>query len=188
MEGYPLQIITKNEKTKSFELNEEALASVLLSDEVADKHVSVLAVAGAFRKGKSFLLNFFLQYCAHKGWQSSNDWLGDKTCPLQGFKWSRSHQRETSGILIWSKPFIMKTPSGEQVNILRVRMMVSSMRQSRDVSMGRELRAYRSVRAHGAKRETARIHGRVSNPRSFCPKQRPDTKHRPQTTRPRWLY
>ena len=35
---------------------------ILLSDEVRDKKVVVLSVAGAFRKGKSFLLDFLLRY------------------------------------------------------------------------------------------------------------------------------
>lgn len=35
---------------------------ILLSDDVRDKKVVVLSVAGAFRKGKSFLLDFLLRY------------------------------------------------------------------------------------------------------------------------------
>ena len=46
----------------SFELDEEALESILLDPRVRDKKVVVLTVAGAFRKGKSFLLDFFLRY------------------------------------------------------------------------------------------------------------------------------
>ena len=34
----------------------------MLSDEVKDKKVVVVSVAGAFRKGKSFLLDFFIRY------------------------------------------------------------------------------------------------------------------------------
>ena len=33
-----------------------------MSDEVRDKKVVILSVAGAFRKGKSFLLDFLLRY------------------------------------------------------------------------------------------------------------------------------
>lgn len=35
---------------------------ILLSEEVKDKKVVVISVAGAFRKGKSFLLDFILRY------------------------------------------------------------------------------------------------------------------------------
>ena len=45
-----------------FELDEEALQQVLLSDEVREKKVVVVSIAGAFRKGKSFMLDFFLRY------------------------------------------------------------------------------------------------------------------------------
>ena len=46
----------------TFELDTDALEKVLLDREVANKKVVVVSVAGAFRKGKSFLLDFFLRY------------------------------------------------------------------------------------------------------------------------------
>ena len=46
----------------TFELNQEALESILLQPGVCNKKVAVVSVAGAFRKGKSFLLDFFLRY------------------------------------------------------------------------------------------------------------------------------
>lgn len=45
-----------------FELNTEALEEILLGEDVRDKPVVVVSVAGAFRKGKSFLLDFLLRY------------------------------------------------------------------------------------------------------------------------------
>jgi hypothetical protein len=61
MGGRPVQIVvSKNDH--SFELDEDALAEVLLQDHVRDKNVVIVSVAGAFRKGKSFLLDFFLRY------------------------------------------------------------------------------------------------------------------------------
>ena len=54
--------ILKTKDDHSFELDEEALESVLLQPEIKNKKVAVVCVAGAFRKGKSFLLNFFLRY------------------------------------------------------------------------------------------------------------------------------
>ena len=57
----PIQIVhAKSDHT--FELDIDSLENVLLSDEVRDKKVVVLSVAGAFRKGKSFLLDFFIRY------------------------------------------------------------------------------------------------------------------------------
>ena len=57
----PIQIVlAKSDHT--FELDVDSLESILLSDEIKDKKVVVLSVAGAFRKGKSFLLDFFIRY------------------------------------------------------------------------------------------------------------------------------
>jgi atlastin len=46
----------------TFTLNEKALQKILMQESVKDKPVVILAVAGAFRKGKSFILNFFIRY------------------------------------------------------------------------------------------------------------------------------
>lgn len=50
----------------TFDLDMEALKEVLLSDEVKNRKVVVLSVAGAFRKGKSFLLDYLLRYLNNK--------------------------------------------------------------------------------------------------------------------------
>lgn len=53
-------IVTAEDHT--FELNEDVLNEILLRNDIKDKKVVVVSVAGAFRKGKSFLLNFMLRY------------------------------------------------------------------------------------------------------------------------------
>lgn len=62
----PVQIVTVCKEDHSFALDTEALAKVLLAPQVRDKNVVVLSVAGAFRKGKSFLLDFMLRYMYRK--------------------------------------------------------------------------------------------------------------------------
>ena len=57
----PIQIVLAKED-HTFELDTNSLEDILLSDEVKDKKVVVVSVAGAFRKGKSFLLDFFIRY------------------------------------------------------------------------------------------------------------------------------
>ena len=69
MGARPVQIVITDEEEHSFTLNEELLEEVLISDErIRDKKVVVISVAGAFRKGKSFLLDFFLRYLDRKVW------------------------------------------------------------------------------------------------------------------------
>lgn len=57
-------VITNEDHT--FTLDEEALKQVLLKDEIKDRYIVVVSVAGAFRHGKSFLLDFFLRYMNSK--------------------------------------------------------------------------------------------------------------------------
>lgn len=60
-EGKALQIVTTGEE-HTFLLDEDLLTEVLLQDHLKDRFIVVVSVAGAFRKGKSFLLDFFLRY------------------------------------------------------------------------------------------------------------------------------
>ncbi|XP_069673514.1 atlastin isoform X2 [Periplaneta americana] len=114
MGGRPVQIVvSRNDHT--FELDEEALASILLQDHVKDKNVVVVSVAGAFRKGKSFLLDFFLRYMVTQG---ISEWVGNEDEPLEGFSWRGGSERDTTGILIWSEVFIADLPNGEQVAVI----------------------------------------------------------------------
>lgn len=55
-----IQIVAPVNHSFNLELNE--LKQILEVDNIKNRHVVVVSVAGAFRKGKSFLLNFFLKY------------------------------------------------------------------------------------------------------------------------------
>lgn len=63
--GHPIQVVLAH-PDHTFELDEEALSEILLQDDIKDRSVVVVSVAGAFRKGKSFLLDFFLRYMDSK--------------------------------------------------------------------------------------------------------------------------
>lgn len=56
----PIQLLAV-EDDHTFTLNDEDLTKLLLREDVKDLEVVVVSVAGAFRKGKSFLLDFFLK-------------------------------------------------------------------------------------------------------------------------------
>ncbi len=74
-----------------------------------------LISVGAFRRGKSFLLDFLLRFLGHDG---SEEWLGGDEDPLEGFHWRGGSERDTIGILLWSKVFLVKTPTNKEVAVL----------------------------------------------------------------------
>uniref|UniRef100_A0A6Q2Z8R0 GB1/RHD3-type G domain-containing protein n=1 Tax=Esox lucius TaxID=8010 RepID=A0A6Q2Z8R0_ESOLU len=114
----PVQIVTVCKEDHSFALDTEALEGVLLAPEIRDKHVVVLSVAGAFRKGKSFILDFMLRYMYRKVSAALSDWAGDDNEPLTGFKWRGGSEPETTGIQVWSQVFLVKKKNGTEVAVL----------------------------------------------------------------------
>lgn len=119
--GVPLQIIcivNKEEDGKSIhelKLIRENLEKIVLHPDVKDRFVVIVSIAGAFRKGKSFLLGFLLKYLETQphDW----NWLG-KDDKIEGFEWRSGTEGVTTGIQIWSKPFILEDKSGKEVAIL----------------------------------------------------------------------
>ncbi|KAL3218816.1 hypothetical protein MRX96_031353 [Rhipicephalus microplus] len=103
MGGEPVQIL-RVEDGKSIVFNERVLKEVLLAARVKDRPVVVVSIAGAYRQGKSFLLNFLLTYLRNNGRPS---WIEDKTTPLSGFNWRPGSTRETTGILLWNEVFLL---------------------------------------------------------------------------------
>uniref|UniRef100_A0A8C6KCB9 Atlastin 3 n=1 Tax=Nothobranchius furzeri TaxID=105023 RepID=A0A8C6KCB9_NOTFU len=112
----PVQIVEVSKNDHSFTLNTEALAEILLAPEVREKHVVVLSVAGAFRKGKSFLLDFMIRYMHRK--VSQNNWLGQEDEPLTGFSWRGGSEPETNGIQLWSEVFPVQRSDGTEVAVV----------------------------------------------------------------------
>ena len=146
--GKPVQVISIDENENTFSLNEENL-SLVLSRIPAKMKLSVVSVVGAFRTGKSFLLDFFLKYLRYpqnkmgeEAWnnlftsktkldgnsnlnEDSNNNLHpdnfDEKESSNGFSWKSGTERNTLGIWFWSVPFIRKLKStGESVAVLLV--------------------------------------------------------------------
>ncbi|KYO18401.1 atlastin-2 isoform X2 [Alligator mississippiensis] len=111
----PIQIVLAHEDDHNFELDEEALENILLQEHIKDLNIVVVSVAGAFRKGKSFLLDFMLRYMYNR---NSACWIGGSNEPLTGFTWRGGCERETTGIQIWSEVFIIDKPNGTKVAVL----------------------------------------------------------------------
>ncbi|EMP36573.1 Atlastin-2 [Chelonia mydas] len=76
----PIQIVLAHEDDHNFELDEEALENILLQEHIKDLNIVVVSVAGAFRKGKSFLLDFMLRYMYNK--RLCQIWTGGPTIPV----------------------------------------------------------------------------------------------------------
>ncbi|XP_022821572.1 atlastin-2-like [Spodoptera litura] len=115
-----VQVVKLGEGAQRYELDEEALRRVLLRQDVRGLPVVVVSVAGAYRGGKSFILDFFLRYLkASRYSQQNGAWLGNEDEPLQGFHWRGGSERNTTGIHLWSEPIITTLEAtGEKVAVL----------------------------------------------------------------------
>lgn len=66
-----IQVVkVSQEPGRRYELDEESLARVLLRPDVRNLPVVVVSVAGAYRGGKSFILDFFLRYLKAPVWRN----------------------------------------------------------------------------------------------------------------------
>ena len=111
--GIPIIIPDKEEK--NYQLDTEAFSKLISDNGVENLPVVLLSVAGAFRKGKSFLLNLFVRYLSSK---DKENWLGDEDEPLVGFRWRGGCDRETTGIILWSEIFKIKRDDGSEVAVM----------------------------------------------------------------------
>ncbi|CAJ0570230.1 unnamed protein product, partial [Mesorhabditis spiculigera] len=118
----------KAETVRIFQINDDhsyafkkrTLKTVLLDERYADKKISVISIAGAFRMGKSFLLNFLVRYLKAmelNGGAKNDGWLEADT-KLDVFSWRGGEERHTDGIMICRWPFIVKNSKGEEVVVL----------------------------------------------------------------------
>ena len=58
-----------------------------------------------------------LTFVPLQGLEGSDDWMGTENESLTGFSWRGGSDRETTGILMWSRPFIATVPeTGEEVS------------------------------------------------------------------------
>jgi len=136
--GEAIKIIDINAEGDSFVLNEEKLRQVL-QKVPKDLKLNVISVVGAFRTGKSFILDLFLRYLRSdpaesfeeepdEKWmyrggklEGNNNTTKDSKGDIEGgFGWRSGRERCTTGIWIWSEHFIRELPDskGEKVAVL----------------------------------------------------------------------
>ncbi|PAA49900.1 hypothetical protein BOX15_Mlig034242g1 [Macrostomum lignano] len=120
--GRPLPLVVSvKERTETgprFELDAEVLKQMMDLDKLSSAKVAVISVTGAFRTGKSFLLNFFLRYLRALSRGDTRDWILSEDQLDDGFHWRSGIERDTTGILIWSEPFFIRKPDGQEVAVL----------------------------------------------------------------------
>ncbi|XP_044264936.1 atlastin-like [Tribolium madens] len=115
-----VQIInTDRNENNSIRLNVNALESILLRPEIRNQKICVISIAGTFRQGKSFLLNFFLRYLKLRHGTSpidpNSDWLDPiHGSHLSGFSWEHGSSAHTNGILMWPEVFTIHKPSSNE--------------------------------------------------------------------------
>lgn len=115
-------------------LHEEKLKNIL--DKVPEgMKVGIVSVVGAFRMGKSFLLDCMLHYLHFMADDPKADWTDDDDSSNKersylegssslrsssGFSWRSGAERQTTGIWMWSEIFVRKNPknASEKVAIL----------------------------------------------------------------------
>ncbi|EDQ90984.1 uncharacterized protein MONBRDRAFT_20202 [Monosiga brevicollis MX1] len=115
-EARPIQIVDFDSSSSTFVLNDAAVTAVLEASAVQDLPVAVVSLAGPFRTGKSFMLNFFLRYLEDPvNWQ-----LKHSDVVEGGFRWRHGVERDTTGVWMWNKPFVRKLPSGREIAIVLI--------------------------------------------------------------------
>ena len=68
---------------------------MVTNHDVAASKIGFFWTTGAFRRGKSFLLDFMLRYL---GAGASDGWMGEnEDAPLDGFHWRGGADRDTTG-------------------------------------------------------------------------------------------
>lgn len=136
--GVALQIVTLDKAENRIEVNERSL-DILDANirALRAERVALVSVMGAYRGGKSFILDLFLRYLRHEdvvsgespppppresGQAFSAQWLlhgGDYLEGIrgEGFKTKGGMETCTEGVWIWSRPFL-RLRGGRRVAVL----------------------------------------------------------------------
>ena len=62
MLAHPVQLLNINGNDGKLQFNQNTVNDLFMNPKVIDRKVVVFSIVGAFRKGKSFLLNYVLRY------------------------------------------------------------------------------------------------------------------------------
>ncbi|CAG9802094.1 unnamed protein product [Chironomus riparius] len=129
--GKPITVM-KFSDTGEVVVDNEEVDKIFNHPEIEDRKIVILSLIGAFRGGKSFLLNYCLRFL-YANYSSINDpkiadgeflfekdknWMGICDEALKGFSWRSGIKRDTVGIIIWSDVFLHTIDkTGEKIAI-----------------------------------------------------------------------
>ncbi|XP_076803853.1 atlastin-1-like [Clavelina lepadiformis] len=103
-------------KDGSYEFDELAAWKIFNHEDVKNNPVLIISITGAMRKGKSFLLNLLIIFLES---EMDNRCFSDDTKEIpQIFPWKKGQDRVTSGIWIWSKPYMITGQDDKKVAVL----------------------------------------------------------------------
>lgn len=60
--AHPVQLLNVNGNDGELQFNQNTVQDLFMNPKLIDRNVVVFSIVGAFRKGKSFLLNYVLRY------------------------------------------------------------------------------------------------------------------------------
>ncbi|RWS22404.1 Atlastin-1 family protein-like protein [Leptotrombidium deliense] len=92
-----------------YEMNLPAIYAIL--DKIGERRLAVYSMNGEQRTGRSFLLNFFVRYL------NAQQILNTQNVQ-QYFAWNGGNKKVTSGIYLWSEPFFIRKPDGNEIGLL----------------------------------------------------------------------
>jgi len=126
--GRPVHILRFDEANKAIDDYSSELNKIFLHPDVLERKIVVFSIIGAFRRGKSFFLDYCLRFM-YANYPSINNlnnqisenssWIGPEDEPLIGFSWRSGTQRDTTGIIMWSDVFLhTRETTGEKIAII----------------------------------------------------------------------
>ncbi|KAL7018729.1 hypothetical protein ACKWTF_010884 [Chironomus riparius] len=126
--GKPLNILDVTDDNQ-FIVETEAITKIFENSDLKRRKVVAVSIVGIFRKGKSFLLNYFLRYL-YANFKSVNypdnplnntsNWIGKNNQKLSGFQWKASTDGVTNGIIMWSDVFLCDKSTGDKLAIVLI--------------------------------------------------------------------
>ncbi|XP_076805795.1 uncharacterized protein LOC143449463 isoform X2 [Clavelina lepadiformis] len=97
-------------------MDKAVLKNLAEHPDVIHNPVAVISIAGAMREGKSFMLSLLTLYLESN---LDSHWLDKPDTPIPyNFNWKGGIHRETRGVWIWSKPYLVQKKNGTTIALL----------------------------------------------------------------------